>query len=391
MPGAAVATPQVQPVAMQGIAIPAAILNKNDFFRRTRRHTQQEKVVPFTLGTSTQDIVSLRKSDILSEVVLHITGQLVVTGTTVNSLAAWPYNIIKNLKFTANGASQLISASGWTLRAREIAKDEGLNDRGVVQTIGGSSRNQGTLSLGCESWGVGSATNALTAGTYAVDLVLVVPVAEDPYDLTGAIFLQSATADLTIEVNWAQTADLFAVNSGGVTFSGNCQVLTTKQNIPVADGAIIVPDLSLFHSFVESREVALQNGENEVRLTGQGAGKNVLRIIYRHLNGSPSAPLPMTAANFGLQAWRYATAETPDQFVDGSAMRIAMERAYCSDLGGIAGYGVHEFAKAGFRDLVDMGTTSELRLVSNILSSVTLSSPKLDYAVESLYGAGQAA
>jgi hypothetical protein len=86
----------------------------------------------------------------------------------VNSLAAWPYNIIKNLKFTANGASQLISASGWTLRAREIAKDEGLNDRGVVQTIGGSSRNQGTLSLGCESWGVGSATNALTAGTYAV-------------------------------------------------------------------------------------------------------------------------------------------------------------------------------------------------------------------------------
>src|SRR3954447_13770603 len=257
---AAVATPQVQPVAMQGIAIPAAILDKNEFFRRTRRHTQQEKVVPFTLGTSTQDVVALRKSDILSEVVLHITGTLTITGTTVNSLAAWPYNIIKNLKFTANGASQLISASGWTLRAREIAKDEGLNDRGVVQTIGGPSRNQGTLALGSESWGVGSATNALTAGTYAVDLVLVVPVAEDPYDLTGAIFLQSATADLTIEINWAQTADLFAVNTGTVALTGNCQVLTTKQNIPVANGAIIVPDLSLFHSFVESREVALQNG-----------------------------------------------------------------------------------------------------------------------------------
>jgi hypothetical protein len=388
---AAVATPQVQPVAMQGIAIPAAILDKNEFFRRTRRHTQQEKVVPFTLGTSTQDVVPLRKSDILSEVVLHITGQLTITGTTVNSLAAWPYNIIKNLKFTANGASQLISASGWTLRAREIAKDEGLNDRGVVQTIGGTSRNQGTLALGCESWGVGSATPNLTAGNYAVDLVLVVPVAEDPYDLTGAIFLQSATADLTIEINWAQTADLFAVNTGTVALTGNCQVLTTKQNIPVANGAIIVPDLSLFHSLVESREVALQNGENEVRITGQGAGKNVLRILYRHLNGNPAAPLPMTAANFGLQAWRYATAETPDQFVDGSHMRVAMERAYCSDLGGLAGYGVHEFAKAGFRDLVDMGTTSELRLVTNILSSVTLSSPKLDYAVESLYSAGQAA
>jgi hypothetical protein len=31
--------------------------------------------------------------------------------------------------------------------------------------------------------------------------------------------------------------------------------------------------------------------------------------------------------------------------------------AYNSDLGGLLGFGVHEFAKAGFRDLVDMGTT----------------------------------
>lgn len=390
MPGAAVATPQVQPIAMQGIAIPAAVLDKNEFFRRTRRHIQQEKVLPFNLGTSTQDVVPLRKSDILTEVQLHVTGSLVVSGTGVASLAAWPYNLIKNVKFTANGASQLISASGWTLRAREIAKDEGLNDRGVVQTVGGTSRNQGTLALGCEAWGVGSATGSLTAGTYPVDFIITIPVAEDPFDLTGAIFLQSATADLTVEINWAQPADLFAVGAGGVTFSGNVQVLTTKQNIPVANGAIIVPDLSLFHSFVESTEVALQNGENEIRVTGQGAGKNVLRILYRLLNGNPSAPVPMTAANFGLQAWRYNTSETPDQFVDGSAMRYAMERAYCSDLGGLAGYGVHEFAKAGFRDLVDMGTTSELRLVSNILSSVTLSSPRFNYAVESLFAAGQA-
>ena len=41
------------------------------------------------------------------------------------------------------------------------------------------------------------------------------------------------------------------------------------------------------------------------------------------------------------------------------------------------------------RDVVDMGTTAELRLVSNILSSVTLSQPKLKYAVGSLFAAGQ--
>lgn len=390
---AAVANPTVQPIAMQGIAIPAAVVDKDAFFARTRRHTQQEKSVNFTLGQSTRDIISLRKSDILSEVVLHITGNLTITPGTgsVGSTAAWPYNLIRNVKFSANGASSLISARGWTLRAREIAKDEGLNDRGVVQTIGGASKNQGTLALGCESWGVGQNTPALGAATNVpVDLVLTIPVAEDPFDLSGAIFLQTASAELTVELEWANKTDLFTLaGNGDVSFSGNVQVLTTKYEIPTANGAIIVPDLSMFHSLVETNTVALATGENEAVVVGQGAGKYVLRVIYQHMNGNVPAPIPMTSANFGLQAWRFGTSETPDQFIDGSALRIAMERAYCSDLGGVQGYGVHEFAKAGFRDLVDMGTTTDLRLVTNILNSVALTNPKLYYAVESVYRSGQ--
>src|SRR5207253_1987172 len=204
----ALATPQVQPVAMQGIAIPAAIVDKQAFFARTRRHTQQEKSLSFTLGTSTRDIIPLRKSDILSEVTLHITGSLVITPGTgsVASTAAWPYNLIRNVKFSANGASSLISARGWTLKAREIAKDEGL---------------------------------------------------------TGTVSVQS-----------------------------------TKFEIPTANGAIIVPDLSMFHSLVETNTVALSNGENEAVVVGQGAGKYVLRVIYQHMNGTVPAPIPMTAANF---------------------------------------------------------------------------------------------
>jgi hypothetical protein len=388
----AVATPTVQPVAMQGIAIPAAIVDKDAFFARTRRHTQQERTLSFTLGQSTRDIVPLRKSDILSEVVLHITGSLVITPGTgsVASTAAWPYNLIRNVKFSANGASSLISARGWTLRAREIAKDEGLNDRGVAQTIGGASKTQGSLALACESWGVGQNTPSLGAQTVPVDLVLTIPVAEDQYDLSGAIFLQTASAELAVEIEWANTADLFTLSgNGAVSFTGNVSVQSTKFEIPTANGAIIVPDLSMFHSLVETNTVALSNGENEAVVVGQGAGKYVLRVIYQHMNGATPAPIPMTSANFGLQAWRYGTSETPDQWVDGSKLRIAMERAYNSDLGGLQGFAVHEFAKAGFRDLVDMGTTTDLRLVSTILNSVTLTSPKLWYAVESVYRSGQ--
>jgi hypothetical protein len=390
---AAVATPQVQPIAMQGIAIPAAIVDPAEFRRRTRRHVQQERKVSFTLGTSTQDIIPLRRSDILSEITLHITGSLTITpGTgTVASTAEWPYNLIKNVAFSANGVSSLISARGWTLRAREYAKDEGLSDRGVSQTIGGTVRSQGTLSLGCEAWGVGSNTTALGAQTNVpVDLVLTIPVAEDQTDLSGAIFLQTSSAELSVVLNWANLSELFVTTgNGAAAFSGSVEVITTKFEIPTINGAIVVPDLSLFHSLVETNSPVVSNGENETIVVGQGAGKYVLRVLYQTYNNG--APLPMTSANFGLQAWRYGTSETPDQWPNGSALRIAMDRAYNTDLGGVLGFGVHEFAKAGFRDLVDMGVTTDLRLVSQVNNSVTLTNPKLWYAVESVYSSGKAA
>jgi hypothetical protein len=390
MAGSALATPAVQPIAMQGIAIPAAVVDPAAFRRRTRRHIQQEKKISFALGTSTQDIISLRKSDILTEINLHITGSLTITpGTgTVASTAEWPYNLIKKVSFSANGASSLIAARGWTLRAREIAKDEGLSDRGNVQTVGGVSRNNGTLSLGCEAWGVGSNSTGLGAQTVPVDLVLTIPVAEDQFDLSGAIFLQTSSAELSVVLDWANLTDLFTLTgNGAATFSGNVEVITTKFEIPTENGAIIVPDLSLFHSLVETSTPTIAVGENETIVVGQGAGKYVLRVIYQHY--SAGAPVPMTSANFGLQAWRYGTAETPDQWPNGSTLRIAMERAYNSDLGGVLGYGVHEFAKAGFRDLVDMGVTSDLRLVSNVINAPT--NGKLWYAVESVYSSGKAA
>src|SRR4051794_30050819 len=121
----AIARPVAAPVAMQGVAIPAAIIDKNLFLARTRRHTQQERKISFAVGgatPSTQDTIPLRRSDILSEIQIHIAGSLTVTpGTgTVATTSEWPYNLIKSVKLNANGASSLIAARGWTLRAREM-------------------------------------------------------------------------------------------------------------------------------------------------------------------------------------------------------------------------------------------------------------------------------
>jgi len=389
------ATPVAAPMSMQGIAIPAAVVDPKGFRKLTRRQTQQESKFSFTLGED-NDPVTLKRSDILTEIVLRITGTLKVTpgAGSVASTAAWPYGLVKNVRFSANGSSDLIKARGWTLRARELAKDEGLSDRGVVQTIGGQSRNQGTLALALEEWGVGQNTPTLAdnGSGVPIELILTVPVAEDQYDLTGAIFLQSSSSELSVAIEWASESELFTLaNGGAVSLSGYVEVISTKYKIPTVNGAIVVPDLSMFHSLVETNDSDLSNGEVETTVLGQGAGKLTLRIIRQLLNGTPAAPVPLNDTNFGLMGWRYGTAETPDRWANGSQLRIAQERHYNSDIGGLQGFAVDEFSKGGVRDVVDMGTTADLRLVTTINDAVALSKAKLQYAVETLYASGQAA
>jgi hypothetical protein len=385
--------PVAEPLSMQGIAIPAAHVDSNAFRALTRRHIQQEARLAFTLGTNTTDPIPLRRSDILSEITLRITGNLTVTpgAGAAATTARWPYGLLKSVKFNANGATSLIAARGWTLKAREYAKDEGLSDRGVVRTIGGASVQAGTLSLGSEAWGVGQSTSAIGAQTNTpIDLVLTIPVAEDQYDLSGAIFLPSSSAELSVVLDWATPADLFTLTGGAtVALSGYVEVQSTKFKIPAVDGAIVVPDLSQFHSLVETSTPAIANGENEPIVVGQGAGKFVLRIIEQLENNS--APLAVNSTNFGLMGYRYGTSETPDQWANGAQLRYNNERQYNTDLGSYQGFWVHEFAKAGFRDVLDMGGTADLRTVVTVPNGVTLTSPKLWYAVESLYASGQAA
>jgi hypothetical protein len=376
---------------MQGIAVPAEAVNPGLFFDLTRRHIQIEKQVPY-VGQA-QEVFVLRKSDILSSLSVVFTGRVVIangTGTT-RTTSRWPYDLIKAARFNANGVSNLINASGLKMKIRDVMKRADLSDRGVLQTVGGVARTQGTLARASESWGVGSNTTTLANGTYDVELEWTIPIAEDEHDLAGAIFLQSSTADLTLELSFENVLGGLFVTTGDAVapaLTGNIQVISTKFAIPVENGQMVVPDLSFFHSLIQNRYTALQNGEQEIPVVGQGAGKMLLRAYYQVYNGSPTAPLAMTSANFGKQMWRFATSETPDEFFDGNHMRKDQERRYNCDVGALWGVGCHDFVHENARrDAVDLGTTSELRLVTTIQNGVTLSNAGLEYVTETLFTA----
>ncbi len=377
---------------LQGIAVPATSVRPEEFFARTRRHTTQEVSKAFA-GLGNPDSVPIRKSDILGELLVRFSGSLVVTGAGVSSTARWPYDLLKKAKFTANGQSNIISASGLKLKVRDYMARGDRNDRGVSATVGGTARTQGTLKQACEDWGVGSASS-LSAGTYPVELQWSIPVADDMVDLAGAIFCATSSTDLTLDIDWNEVSALF---TGGTapTLTGTLQVISTKFSIPVGgDGEIVVPDLSLFHSLIESRDTAVSNGVNEVRLAGQGVGRSLLRAAFQVYSGAgaAAAPLVMNATNFGKLSWRYSGNETPDEFSNGMHLREVNERAYTVDVGGIWGFGVHEFAhENAFRDVVDQGTTSELRLGIEIPAGVSLTGPAVEYFQEVIFAAGAGA
>lgn len=386
-------TERPAPVAMmQGVAVPASSVRPAEFFSKTRRHILLERQVSWS-GQS-QDVFELRKSDILSSLLVRFSGSLVVTPSTgsVASTARWPYDLIKQCRFSANGASNIINCSGAKLKVRDVMKRSDLTDRGVERTWAGATVRQGTLSQASESWGVGSASSALAGGTYPVELEWTVPVAEDEIDLAGAIFLATSSTDLTLTLDWEAIANLFTVVAPAtVSLTGTVQVISTKFSIPIgADGQIVVPALNVFHSLIQSRTTAIQTGENEVRLVGQGAGKSLLRAYYQLWNGAaPQTQVPLTAANFGKQSWRYGNNETPDEYIDGTHLRMVNERNYNADIGVLHGFGCHEFASENaFRDVVDMGTTSELRLAISLASGLALTNPALEYVTETVFLAG---
>lgn len=391
--------PTQQQRYMQGVAVPPEAVRPEEFFARTRRHIRMEKAVSYDSSSGTlQDTIELLKADILGGVMIRFSGTLTtVKGAgTVATTRRFPYDLIKRVQVTANGASNLINVSGLKLKARDIMKKSDLTDRGVTAKVGATDVSQGTLAQALESWGVGSGETAIADGTYDVELEWFVPIAEDEVDLAGAIFLATSSVGMTMTMNYADPTELFTLTSdAAATLTGSFQILSKKFSIPVgADGGIVVPDLSMFHSLIESRVAnGIQTGENELRIIGQGAGKSLLRLYWQTWNGAaPATPLAMNATNYGKQSWRYGNSENPDEFIDGSHLAFDMERRYNADLASMWGFGCHDFVEENsFRDVVDMGTTSELRLVTTIQDGVALVSPAVEYVTEVMFSAGQGA
>jgi hypothetical protein len=382
-------------LVVQGIAVPQAAVNPPEFFKRTRRQRfQLASPVSTFAGLGATDVVEARKAGILAAIDIKFEGTLTITpGTgTVATTYKWPLDLIKACRISVNGGSYVVNCSGAKLRARQMMTLPGLTDRGVAETVAGATLTQGTLGLASESWGVGSATTGLSSGNYSVSLQWRVPIAWDLTRLFGALFLQTSATAVDIAMDWAPSSDLFAfTGNGAATLTGGWVAEGIVFTIPTANGQIYLPDLSVYHTMLQSNFTGIGQTSNEYTLPGQGVGKSLQRVFGQLWQGSssPGAPVPLTIANYGQLGWRYGGNQTPELYTDGHAMRAALEESYGVDFGSL-GFWCFDFANYwSFRDAVDEGDATELRVLLQVLSSLG-STVRLETVQEAMVAGAQA-
>lgn len=392
--------PVAQPtVNLQGVASPDVVVDPGAFYPATRRLTYPMRAVTPIAGLGSTDSTQLRQTGIVAGLYVRVTGTLVfggtITGTTMSN--RWPYNLVKALRISANGQSNLINCNGLFLKALEFSANNDLTDRGVARTLGATAGvNQGTLSLACEDWGtsgvnlLGPGVTVAATGTYTVDLMYFVPIAADQVSLIGSIFAQTAATNLTCDIDWETQANLLTLG-GSATLTTppalTYQIQGVVYSIPVVGNRAVVPDLSQFHQVAMYRTSAVGQGDNELLLPGTGVGRKLLRAGFQTYTGTaPGTPLAMTPANYGPLGWRYGGNDTPEQVANGAQLRYINERQASVDFGRFWGIGFWDFASQfALRDVVDEGATSDLRLLLNLVAAPT--TPYVEVVQETLFSA----
>jgi len=384
-------------VMMQGIETPIANVNPEAFFRNTRRLMFSMQSITAIAGLGSSNPTQLKQTGIVAGLEVRVMGTLVFGGTITGTVMSWrwPYNLIKALRVSANGQANLINCNGLQLKARAVMQPDS-QDRGVTRVVNDvTGVDQGTLSLAAEDWGtsganlLGPARTVPATGTYTFDLSFFVPIAFDSKTLLGAIYAQTAATALSLDIDWETQANLVTLG-GAATLAApviSYQVNGIVYSIPNVGGQFVVPDLSAFHSLIGFRTSALGQGDNEILLPGTGIGRQLMRTYYQVATGTaPGVPLAMNATNYGQQAWRYGGNDTPELVQNGQQLRYLNERLYNSDIGRAWGFGSWDFANEwAFRDSVDEGTTSDLRLLVNLVATPT--TPFIECVQETIFAA----
>lgn len=367
---------------IQGVQTPNMVINPAVFYATTRRMRFPVKSATSIAGLGSSDPVEIRKTGILTALVVRVSGTVTVaTADPTAWLYDYPLNIVKEFRLSANGQSNLISARGITIRTHELSTNPKVTDNATSKYYAGTAYTKGTLGLGTDVWAdasgdpnPGAASGAHAPTAYTIDISYVIPVAADPKYLVGAIFGQSSATNINLEILWNTEAALVTVGGAALTWALTYSVDAVAYTIPQVGGQFVVPDLTQFHQLIEFRQSGLGANDNEISLPGVGVGRKLLRLIFQVARTSTLAgnPLAVNATNYNKIAWAYGGNNMPETWSNGTKLAQQNERETGCWLGRLWGMGLIDFASEfALRDAIDMAATSDLRLILGLAAAPT--------------------
>lgn len=376
---------------LQGVATPGVTVNPTAFYAATRRMRFPMRQKTAIAGIGSADNVQLRQTGVVAALEVRVSGTVTFGGTIGTSTMSsdWPFNIVQSFQLSANGQSNLISARGLPVRALEFIMNPKIDDSGLSAQMSATTLTAGSLKFPTDDWGTSSPnalnpnTNVPAIGTYTVDITYLIPVAADPVSLVGAVYAQTSATNLTLTVNYntqgaaaggTANTGLISALGASATFASalNLEVTGIVYSIPQVNSQYVVPDLSMFHQLSETRVGGQTSGTNEYLLPGTGVGRKLLRVLFQEYSGTPPVPLAVNDTNFATVGWGYGGNDIPESYARGGSLRANNYRDAGVDLGGFWGIGLWDFASQfALRDVIDEGTTSDLRIQMGLVSTPT--------------------
>lgn len=252
-------------------------MNPSLFNESTERQDIPQPQVPFN-GFGSSSTFRLQQVGVVALVRLYFTGTLVVGGSgAVSSLPGFPFSLMRRVALNANGQTAIIGCRGETLRARRQRIF-----RNATETITSAA---------------GVPAGTISNGSYPISFVVDVPVSHDMFSGTGWLLAQNPSTTLSVDVSWANQADVFNVVTGGtVTLTGNTQWEITSFAVGQAmagnQAVTVIPDLTVFHGLLDNTYAIAAAGAVHaplIRTAGQ------LTTYSFNLRNGPSAEIDPTA------------------------------------------------------------------------------------------------
>lgn len=322
-----------------------------------------------TPGSAGEEIVQLPQSGLIAQLRITFSGQLVVATADDESQNEWPYGLLSRFKMNVNGQTELWNVEGEDLHVLRYLRNPAFED--ALDVYPGQ---------------VGGGTD-VAVGTHPVHLTWVVPVAMDPVTLVGALFAQ--TPNLQLECTFAQAADsdLFETPAN-CTLTGNWSLEVTSFEVPRADGALILPDVSRQHAVNSVRTPVTNTGENRLELIRSSGMLARLIISGERSDGNSLSALPSAAATDTIDAinFEYGSQQRPFRWTPASNLLAANNEDY----GGLPPYDrmvIDSVRHTSVRDAIYLQGLTEAAVVVDIGDSVTLSNGFIRLVQETLYSA----